>query len=493
MKGRAGTGADFGGPGGGEGKGAGGAGAGVRAGATFARLRPKAAQKLSRVYDARRSRRQRVWSCIVCGRSGSAPGPGAGLGCPVPPGLSLHPFFVNFPDLRRPYLWLSLLLTLGAAPHLGAAEPPIRTVAAESLDFAAAQYSHLLAALAHRSGYPRTWQNGQIVLTPANGWTSGFFPGSLWLLYEATHDSKWRAAASAYTAGLEGEKDDRGTHDVGFILSASYGNAYRLTGDPHDREVLLAGARSLATRFNPTVGCLKSWDRKQWAFPVIIDNLMNLELLLWAGRSGGPAELRDIAISHADTTLRNHFRSDGSSYHLVLYDPASGQVLKKQTHQGAADESAWDRGQAWALYGYTLLYRETRHPAYLAQARKVAAFLLGHPRMPADGVPYWDFDAPGQPAAPRDASAAAVMSSALLELATFVDAESGLAYATFAEKQLRSLSSPAYRAGLGEAGGFLLLHSTGNLPGHAEVDVPLVYADYYYLEALLRCQARVGR
>jgi unsaturated chondroitin disaccharide hydrolase len=389
-------------------------------------------------------------------------------------------------------LLLAWALSSGGGTPLAAAPPPIGAVARESLDFAAAQYSRLLDSLPPGSDAPKSWQGGKLVPAHPGDWTSGFFPGALWLLYDSTHEAKWRAAASAYTARLEREKDNRGTHDLGFMLYTSYGNGFRLTGDPHYRDVLLTGAESLATRFNPVVGCINSWDRKQWAFPVIIDNMMNLELLLWAGRSGGPASLRDVAIRHADTTLLNHFRPDGSSYHLVLYDPASGRVLKRQTHQGAGDESAWARGQAWALYGYTVMYRETRRQAYLEQAEKIAGFLLQHPRMPADGVPYWDFDAPGIPRVPRDASAAAVMSSALFELATFADAELGLTYATFAEKQLRSLSSPAYRAGLGENGGFLLLHSTGNLPAHLEIDVPLAYADYYYLEALLRCRARVG-
>jgi unsaturated chondroitin disaccharide hydrolase len=399
---------------------------------------------------------------------------------------------VNFKPLASSLLLAAVALAGGAKAEAETA-PLIAAVTRESLDFAAAQYSRLLESLAPGSGYPRTWQDGRRVLVRPGDWTSGFFPGALWLLYESNGDPKWRDAASAFTAGLEKEKDNRGTHDLGFMLFTSYGNELRLTGDSHSREVLLAGAQSLATRFNPVVGAVKSWDRAQWAFPVIIDNMMNLELLLWAGRSGGAPGLREIAVRHADTTLRNHFRPDGSSYHLVLYDPASGRVLKRQTHQGAGDESAWARGQAWALYGYTVMYRETRRRDYLDQAEKIADFLLRHPRMPADGVPYWDFDAPRIPNEPRDASAAAIMSSALLDLATLADAETALRYATFAEGQLRSLSSPAYRAPLGQDGCFLLLHSTGHFPAHLEIDAPLIYADYYYLEALLRCRARVGR
>jgi hypothetical protein len=354
----------------------------------------------------------------------------------------------------------------------------------------------MLTHLPSNNALPRTLEHGKLVTAPiGRDWTAGFFPGSLWYLFEATGDAAWRTAAERSTALLKSEQNNNRTHDVGFILNCSYGNAQRLAGSDAYRNVLLKGAETLATRFNPRVGCIKSWDRdpKVFTFPVIIDNMMNLELLLWAARNGGSPRLREIAVSHADVTLKNHFRPDGSSVHVVDYNPATGGVIRRITHQGAADDSAWSRGQMWALYGYTLMYRETHEARYLVHAEKVATFLMNHPRMPADKVPYWDFDAPGIPNAPRDASAAAIMSSALFELAGLTgDAQNAVRFKAYAEAQLRSLASPAYLAERGTNGGFLIKHCTGNFPKSAEVDTPLNYGDYYFLEALLRARKSGG-
>jgi unsaturated chondroitin disaccharide hydrolase len=351
---------------------------------------------------------------------------------------------------------------------------------------AAAQYERMLAGLTNTQRFPRSYENGKHRLVGAEDWTSGFFPGSLWYLYEYTGDAKWRAAASNYTARLQRIKDYRGHHDVGFMLYCSYGNGLRLTGDPGYSEVLLQGANSLASRYHPEVGLIRSWDFGKWQYPVIVDNMMNLELLMWASKHGGPERLREIACSHANGTLTNHFRPDSSSYHLVDYNPTNGQVLKKQTVQGAADNSAWARGQAWGLYGFTMMARETGRADYLARATNIANFILHHPRLPADKIPYWDFDAPGTPDAPRDASAGAIMSSALIELSGLVGGAAGQEYLDLARRQLLSLSSPVYRARPGEDGDFILRHSVGHIPEKHEIDVPLNYADYYFLEALLR-------
>jgi hypothetical protein len=356
----------------------------------------------------------------------------------------------------------------------------------DTFNFAAAQYRLLLQHIKSDVDQPRTFSHGALKLVEAKDWTSGFFPGSLWYLYEYTEDAKWKVAAQNYTQRLESVKNYRGTHDVGFMLNCSYGNGYRLTHDPAYRNVLILGARSLATRFSAPVGLIRSWDFGAWQYPVIIDNMMNLELLTWAARKGREPRLRDIATQHADNTLTNHFRADASSIHLVDYDPRNGAVLNKQTVQGAGDSSAWARGQAWGLYGYTMMFRETRRAEYLAQAGRIARFIMNHPRLPADKVPYWDFDAPAIPNTPRDASAAAIIAAALVELSTFVDAEFGARVRRFARQQLLSLSSSAYLAKLGGNGGFLLMHSVGNRPDNTEVDVPLNYADYYFLEALLR-------
>ena len=371
-------------------------------------------------------------------------------------------------------------------------EPQLETVVAQAVNTSVRQYEWMLANVPVADRMPRTFASGKHTMVLERDWTAGFFPGSLWYLFENTGQAKWRAAAERYTRLLEPQQFNTGTHDVGFVLNCSFGNGLRLTGNDAYRPVLLKGAESLSTRFSPTVGSIKSWDRSpaEYSFPVIIDNLMNLELLLWAARSGGESRFRTIAIAHADTTLANHFRPDGSTFHVVDYDPTTGRVLRRITHQGIADGSAWARGQAWSLYGYTMLFLETRDPRYLEIAEKVAGFLMSHPRMPADKVPHWDFDAPDKPETPRDSSAAAIMSSALFELTGLTHSpQSAARYAAFAEAQLRSLASPAYLAEPGTNGGFLLKHATGNFPHQSEIDVPINYADYYFLEALTRANA----
>jgi unsaturated chondroitin disaccharide hydrolase len=378
---------------------------------------------------------------------------------------------------------------VAAAAH---AAEQVSTLVERDIRAASAQYAILLDKAEGKPSFPRTVEQGELRMVGPGDWTAGFFPGSLWYLFEATGDARWRSAAERYTARTAPARFDKSQHDVGFMLGAGYGNGYRLTRDPAYRDALLAGATTLITRFNPKVDAIQSWDLwpgTSWAYPVIIDNMMNLELLMWASRAANEPRYREVAIAHVDTTLKNHFRQDGSSFHLVDYDPKTGQVRTRMTVQGYADASAWARGQAWGLYGYTMMYRETRKDAYLAQAQRIAHFYMSHPRLPADKVPYWDFDDPAIPNAPRDTSAAAVASSALLELAGFSDPETARRYRDFAEATLRSLSSNAYLAAPGDNGGFLLKHATGHMPASKEIDVPLNYADYYFLEALLRLKA----
>jgi alpha-L-fucosidase len=331
---------------------------------------------------------------------------------------------------------------------------------------------------------PRTLDSTQLKLVPSGDWTSGFFPGELWYLYEYTGEVKWKNEAEKLTANIEKEKTNGGTHDMGFKVYCSFGNGYRLTNDQHYKDVIIQSAKTLSTRFRPVTGTIRSWDhhRDQWGYPVIIDNMMNLELLFAATKLTGDRSFYNIAVSHANTTMKNHYRSDYSSYHVVDYDTTTGKVLHKQTAQGYADESAWARGQAWGLYGFTMCYRETKDKKYLEHAEHIASFILHHPNLPKDLVPYWDFNAPNIPNEPRDASAAAVMASALYELSTYSNQGT---YRKTADKIMESLTN-YYRAPVGEDKGFLLLHSTGSKPANSEVDVPLVYADYYYLEALLR-------
>ena len=338
---------------------------------------------------------------------------------------------------------------------------------------------------------PRTLdKEGKLITSDSKWWTSGFFPGVLWYLYEATGDTLLKEYACDYTSRVEKEKYNKGNHDVGFMLYCSFGNGYRLTGNEKYKQVLLKGAESLSTRYKDHIGVIRSWDfnRAVWQYPVIIDNMMNLELLEWASKNSDNSRFAAIARSHADVTLKNHFRADYSCWHVVSYDTITGQPEKKHTRQGYSHESSWSRGEAWALYGYVMMYRETQQKHYLVHAKKVANYILTHPRMPEDGIPYWDYDAPDIPDTYRDASAGAIMASAFIELSTMIQGELSRKCLMMAETQLKTLTSPEYLAEPGTNGNFILKHSVGSLMEHSEVDVPLTYADYYYVEALLRYQ-----
>lgn len=341
---------------------------------------------------------------------------------------------------------------------------------------------------------PRTFQADTSVFSNTSWWTSGFYPGSLLYLYEYSGDGELLKLAKEKLAILEKEKYNKGTHDLGFMLYCSFGHALQLTGDTAAyKEILLTGAGSLISRYNPTVKAIRSWEG--WTYPVIIDNMMNLEFLTQASKLSGDTKYRDIAVTHANTTMVNHYRPDYSSYHVIDYNPEDGSIVGRKTAQGAFDESAWARGQAWGLYGYVMMFRETGDEAYLDFAKHVAAFILNHPNMPDDLVPYWDFDAPDLPdespyaadyKTNRDASAAAIMASALVELSTFAEGEESKKYLNSAEQILESLSAAPYKAEVGTNGGFILKYSVGSIPHGSEIDVPLTYADYYYIEALMR-------
>jgi len=332
---------------------------------------------------------------------------------------------------------------------------------------------------------PRTVEKGQFKMVISRDWTSGFFPAELWYFYEFTKDKKWMELAKKYTEDIKKEQFNRGTHDLGFMIYCPFGNGFRLTGDTAYRSVIIQAAKSLSTRFNKTAGVIKSWDHNgdKWKYPVIIDNMMNLELLFEATKFTSDSSFYKIAITHADNTIKNHFRPDFSSYHVIDYDTLSGNVRNKLTAQGYANESAWARGQAWALYGYTLCFRYTNKQAYLAQADGIANFILSSKITPEDGIPYWDYNDPQIPNVSRDASAAAITASALYELAKY--SKDAKRYKAAADKILYSLSTK-YTSKIGDNYGFILEHSTGHRPAKSEIDVPINYADYYYLEALLR-------
>ena len=377
----------------------------------------------------------------------------------------------------------------------------------DSFDFAQKQYLDLIGRIGvDTDKIPRsTNPDGSLRLElPINqkgalGWTTGFFPGSLWYLYEylarygkGDEAKEMLKHAKAFTGKLAKVQDLTNDHDVGFVMYCSYGNGYRLTGDSTFEKILLRTADSLVTRFNQKTGCTKSWD--WWGdskkdFPVIMDNMMNLELLYWASSESKEPTYAAKASSHASTTLKNHYRPDSSAYHLVNYDPETGAVKKRQNYQGYADGSVWARGQGWGLYGFTMSYRETGKMEYLEQAIRVANFLLGHKNLPEDMVPYWDFEDPRIPDVARDASTAAIYASALYELCSYVGEADARRFRNAADTILKNLASSRYReAELGKNNGFILKHSVGSLNEKLmfEIDVPLNYADYYFLEALTR-------
>ena len=350
-----------------------------------------------------------------------------------------------------------------------------------------AHYTNMLESIKGTEKLPRSVdENGGLVLVGPYDWTSGFFPGSLWYLYEYSKEEKWKKAAEKYTGLLEEVQYFTGNHDIGFMMYCSYGNGYRLTKNEKYRKILLQSARSLCTRFNSTVGCIRSWDwnADEWQFPVIIDNMMNLELLMWAFQETGDSLFYNVAVTHANTTMKHHFRDDMSTWHLVDYDTLTGESRIKQTWQGLSDESAWARGQAWGLYGYTMMYREAGVVKYLDLAEKIAQYFMTHSNLPEDKVPFWDFDVQNENE-PRDASAAAIVASALIDLSKFSYNKQGQ-YKQFANEILESLSSRKYLAELRTNNNFILKHSVGAKPENKEVDVPLNYADYYFLEALIK-------
>lgn len=371
------------------------------------------------------------------------------------------------------------------------------------IDVATQQYDVLYDSIQSRKGtkfyIPRAIKDGNIKYAQAYDWTSGFYAGSLWYLYKLSNDDKWKERALDYTTRLDSVQYYTGNHDIGFMMECSFGNAMKLYPSAKYDSIIVQSAKSLITRFRPKAGIIQSWEpivhfkEGMWECPVIIDNMMNLELLFHATKISGDPIYRDIALVHADNTLKNHFRSDYSSYHVVDYDVETGNVIKKTTHQGLSDESAWSRGQAWGVYGYTVMYRETKDQKYLDQAINIASYIKNHPNLPSDLVPYWDFDAEVTPTTNRDASAAAIIASALLELQGYVSKEQSDNYLQWAKDILTSLGSPSYLATDGTNKGFILKHSVGTLLYDVEVDSPLNYADYYFLEALDRLKALEGK
>lgn len=383
-------------------------------------------------------------------------------------------------------VWGMSLLTACSIPKAGA--PEWFENAVETSGRQLLYMAEQLENVPDTACFPRSVkEDGSYRLENAKDWTSGFYPGSMWLAYDLTGDEALAKEARMYTNRLEDIQYYIGNHDIGFMMFCSYGHALRLKPESKDKQILVNSSESLCARFSPEVGLIRSWDFGDWSYPVIIDNMMNLEMLFWASEQTGNSKYRDIAIAHADKTLKNHFRKDMTSYHVVSYSVPSGKVESKGTFQGYSDSSAWARGQAWGVYGYTMCYRFTKNPVYLEAAHKIVRFIMNNRPSEKDYIPYWDYNAPDIPNAPHDASVAAITASALLELNGYTD-DKKLSddYTEYAESILKQLSSPEYLAKDKENKGFILLHSVGSFPHNSEVDVPLNYADYYYLEALKR-------
>jgi len=363
----------------------------------------------------------------------------------------------------------------------------------KALNIASNQYESMVERLPE-GRYPKTYHANSDKFETSNSgwWCSGFYPGTLLYLHEALNKTTLKEEAESVFSDLRKEQYNTSTHDLGFMMYCSFGNAQRLNPKPEYKEILMNSAKSLATRYNDTVKCIRSWDSASWNkageddLVVIIDNMMNLEMLFWATRNSGDSTYYDIAVNHANKTMKNHFRDDYSSFHEVIYDEKTGHVKNRITNQGAADDSAWARGQAWGLYGYVVMYRETKNPKYLEHANAIASFILNHPNMPEDLIPYWDFNAPKIPDALRDSSAAAIIASALLELQNYVDGEKQNEYKSESKTMLENLLSPEYLAEEGTNGGFILKRGVGNMPNNTEIDTPLTYGDYYLVEAMLR-------
>ncbi|MFA9390777.1 MAG: glycoside hydrolase family 88 protein [Prolixibacteraceae bacterium] len=392
------------------------------------------------------------------------------------------------------FLKVVVLLFVGAGLHNCTEAEVVKGIAADGLS---EQFSILLSnanasydskiTRGKRNFFPRSMDGNGIAYVESGDWCSGFFPGCLWQMAMMTNDSMWKAEALKYTRLMEREKNNGSSHDVGFKIMCSFGQAVKMLDDPTEfNAIIVQAAKTLSKRFNPNVGCIRSWDwnSDKWKYPVIIDNMMNLELLFKATQICGDSTYFNIAVSHANTTLRNHFRSENSSYHVVDYNPSTGNVISKFTHQGDSNESAWARGQAWGLYGYTMMYRETHNIIYLQQAEKIAAFIFDNGSLPLDKIVMWDFNYDESSGEPRDVSAAAVIASALVDLSDFAPSNEEN-YRQLARQILDTLIS-SYATQQGGSFGYLLKHSVGFKHNNSEVDVPIIYADYYFLEALNR-------
>lgn len=397
--------------------------------------------------------------------------------------VASHGFAQKLPDWESKAVKTSEYQLLYMAHKLdGTSRFPLNTVTSYPLDFISKQLGRSEAQVSKELPEVRkdAGKLGTLATCDIYDWVSGFYPGSLWYGYQLTKSQKLKEQAVKFTNELAPIKHYASTHDIGFMINCSYGNAMRLAPNDSIKNIIISTANTLCRRFDKRIGCIRSWDFGPWNFPVIIDNMMNLDLLFNAWHLTGETRYRDIAVAHAETTMKHHFRPDYTCYHVVSYND-DGTVEWRGTYQGKNDSSAWARGQAWAVYGFTHCYMETKKPELLNQAVNVADMIMRRVTTD-DAIPYWDYDAPASADTPRDASAAAVTASAMLDLGKV--AKNGSKYTAYAKRILKSLCSPAYLAKPGENNGFILMHSVGSMPHGSQIDTPLSYADYYFLEAL---------
>ncbi|WP_290797043.1 glycoside hydrolase family 88 protein [Flavihumibacter sp. UBA7668] len=410
--------------------------------------------------------------------------------------------------MRRRLISFRVILLLTLTGYIVSCKSPtVEERIDHSFQVAAERYDSLLVAASDLTKYPHSFTlKGEIFYFGIDEWTGGFWPGALWYMYEYTGNQKWKDAALRWTASLESNQYNTKHHDIGFMMFSSYGNGLRITGDTSYKPILIQSAKSLCKRYSPTVGSIQSWNARpsinkqnQWNYPVIMDNMMNLELLFWAAQETGDSNFYKVAVQHAKTTQKNHIRSDFGTFHVVNYDTATGAVLHQQTLQGFSDQSTWARGQAWGIYGFTSTFRFTKDSSFLSTAKGLANFFLRHKNLPADKVPLWDFnvgetgftpdwnyDSTVYPIIPRDVSAAAIAASALFELSTYCQGDEQQYYKNAATDMIVSLSQEPYLNTKKTNPYFLLNGSVGNFPAGREINVPLIYADYYFLEAMHR-------
>ena len=384
------------------------------------------------------------------------------------------------------FLLFIFLFSLGALNCKAQLKPNSNLVNTEI----SARFSKLLDFPIDSIAIPRSMDlsSGVVKKVKSKDWTSGFFSGNLWQIYALTGDVRYKDKAILWNAFIEKEKFNNTTHDMGFKVFCSFGKGLKVQDNLNYKKIILRSAQTLVTRFNTKIGAIRSWDHNKefFDFPVIIDNMLNLELLFEASKISGNNTFKNIAIQHANTTLKNHFRKDNSCYHVIDYDSITGKVKNKLTHQGFNNESSWARGQSWAVYGFTMAYRYTKNKEYLKQAEATAKYYINYKTLPKDGISFWDFNDTSIPNAPRDVSSATVMASALIELYSFTKNQ---VYLEYSNKILNTLSSDKYLLNDSVKGPFILDHSTGNWPKKDEIDQPIVYADYYFLEAIIRKQS----